>query len=226
MTDHRFNWHKEAEQQWDMRSNFWNQNSKDMWDSGNRSTIIPLIGKHMNPQARLLDVGCGDGYGAYKLSALGFEVVGVDISAEMVKKAKQNQSNRLSFVQGDVVNLPFESDTFDGIMVINALEWTEDPFKGLRELHRIAKKDARIFIGILGPAAGPRTNSFPRLIGEPTICNTMMPWELEQLALELDLKVIDGMGVYDAQVDQFEIDQLPKRLKQALTFMWVSVLKK
>ena len=37
----------------------------------------------------MLDVGCGDGYGTYKLSLTGYKAVGVDLSEVMIQKGKE-----------------------------------------------------------------------------------------------------------------------------------------
>lgn len=42
-----FNWHKEAERQWDSRSDMWGAKSRMMWEEGSRSSIIPFVKKHM-----------------------------------------------------------------------------------------------------------------------------------------------------------------------------------
>jgi hypothetical protein len=54
----------------------------------------------------------------------------------------------------------------------------------------------------------------------------MMPWEFEQLAKENGWEVIDGEGVYKRNVTDKLIGQLPNELKQALTFLWLFMLKK
>lgn len=222
-----FNWHKEAEKQWDQKASFWNKNSQNMWDEGSRKTIIPFLSNYVPGGSRIADIGCGDGYGSYKLNQAGYDVVGLDISTEMVEKAKARLENEsLHFVQGDIAKLPFETESFDALMAINSLEWTEQPAKALEELIRIIKKEGHLCVGILGPTAKPRMNSYKRLYGETVICNTMMPWEFEQLAQELGIEVVDGQGVYKREVNEEQIKNLPNELKQALTFMWLFVLKK
>jgi hypothetical protein len=78
----------------------------------------------------------------------------------------------------------------------------------------------------LGPTAQPRKNSFQRLYGEKVICNTIMPWELEQLANENGWKTVDGFGVYKKGVKEQHTKSLSKELKQALSFMWFFYCKK
>ncbi|MBT2214747.1 methyltransferase domain-containing protein [Virgibacillus dakarensis] len=222
-----FNWEKEAETQWDDRAHFWNKHSTGMWDSGSRKNIIPFIQKHLNEMSSILDIGCGDGYGSYKLLQSGYNVTGMDLSSEMIQRAKVRvPANEINFLQGNVMNLPFKDQHFDGVMAINILEWTEIPAKALSELKRVVKMDGLLCIGLLGPTAGPRTNSYPRVYGKDAICNTMMPWEFLQLASEYNLEYVDGFGVYKEDVKGKHHEGLPIELKQALSFMWVFMLRK
>ncbi|WP_226585329.1 class I SAM-dependent methyltransferase [Halobacillus litoralis] len=221
-----FDWHKEAEKQWNDRAEMWNSKSREMWDKGSRSTIIPFLKKHIN-QGRIADLGCGDGYGSYRLYQEGFEVKGVDLSSDMVARANKRVSNeRISFVQGDLTNLPFERETFDAAIAINSLEWTEVPLKGLEEMKRVLKPGGKLCIGLLGPTAMPRVNSYRRLYGEEVICNTMMPWELRKMAEETGWSCIEGQGVYKQGVEEDLLQSLNEELKQALTFMWVFIFEK
>jgi ubiquinone/menaquinone biosynthesis C-methylase UbiE len=222
-----FEWHKEAEKKWDERADFWNQNSQEMWDEGSRSTIIPFLQRYVSSSSRVLDAGCGDGYGSYKLSRQGYNVIGVDLSKQMVEKANGRISGEtLRFVQGDLVNLPFQSEEFDAVMAINSLEWTKNPLIAIKDIHRVLKENGHACIGILGPTAMPRKNSYRRLYSEDVICNTMMPWELKELTLENGFDVIDGLGVYKKGVNEQHLKGLSEELKQALTFMWVFLLRK
>ncbi|EOQ32112.1 TPA: class I SAM-dependent methyltransferase [Bacillus cereus] len=222
----KFNWHESAEKKWDNNADFWNQNSQEMWDSGSRSTIIPFFEQYVEKEVQVLDVGCGDGYGTYKLSLTGYKAVGVDLSEIMIQKGKERgEGPNLSFIKGDLSSLPFENEKFEAIMAINSLEWTEEPLRALNEIKRVLKKDGYACIAILGPTAKPRENSYPRLYGKDVVCNTMMPWEFEQLAKEQGFEVVDGIGVYKRGVNEKMLGQLPTELQQSLTFLWVFMLK-
>jgi ubiquinone/menaquinone biosynthesis C-methylase UbiE len=220
-------WHKEVEKQWDNRADFWNQNSENMWEKGSRSTIIPFFKQYLQPGIQVLDAGCGDGYGSYKLFQEGFNVTGVDISKEMIERAKARLvDNKLNYIQADLSNLPFESESFSAVIAINSLEWTANPLHAVNEINRIMKPNGILSVGLLGPTAGPRQNAYRRLYGEDVICNTMMPWEFQQLVMENGWDIIDGQGVYKNAIDYSKISHFPLELKQALTFMWIFILNK
>lgn len=220
-----FSWNKEAEKQWDSRAQFWNERSMNMWDNGSRKDIIPFVEKHFKKGDKVYDIGCGDGYGSYKLHQAGFDVVGMDISGEMINRAKERAAD-IPFKQGDVMDLPFTDESCDGIVSINVLEWTEIPANALKQLGRVLKKDGLLCAGILGPTAGPRAHSYPRVYGDKALANTMMPWEFQKLAAENGFTYVDGFGVYRDDVKAKNHEGLPIELKQALTFLWVFMLRK
>jgi ubiquinone/menaquinone biosynthesis C-methylase UbiE len=65
-----------------------------------------------NVKGRLIDLGCGPGQTTKFLVDNGFsDIIGVDISAEMVKVAKQTNQN-LNFEQADILNLTYPDNSF------------------------------------------------------------------------------------------------------------------
>ncbi|WP_174732898.1 class I SAM-dependent methyltransferase [Mesobacillus harenae] len=220
----QFKWSKEAEKQWDNRAGSWSTKSKEMWDEGSRKKIVPFFGQYVPKGSKVCDLGCGDGYGSYKLFKEGYKVTGIDFSEQMVNKAR-SRTNEVLFEKGDISNLDIEENTYDAVMAINSLEWTESPLAGLMEMKKVVKDGGLACIGILGPTAMPRSNSYRRLYGEKVICNTMMIWEFEQLAIENGWTKVADLGVYKRGADQLDLEILPAELKQALTFMWVFMLK-
>ncbi len=71
---------------------------------------------------KLLDAGCGPGTDAIYLSSRGLEVVGVDISKEMIRLARERAVKLLPagirprFLLSDIRNLPFNGQTFHAIV--------------------------------------------------------------------------------------------------------------
>ncbi len=222
-----FDWQKESQTQWDNQAISWSERSSSLWKGGNRKDIIAFIEKHFEKGSKMYDIGCGDGYASYQLHHAGFDVTGIDISRKMIALAKEKYAQeKIPFLQGDLIELPLENNSCDGLMAINALEWIEVPAKGISELERVVKKGGFMCIAVLGPTAGPRAKSFPRLHGHKAVCNTMMPWEFQQLVAEYNLEYVDGFGVYKKGVEMKQIQHLPLELKQALSFMWVFMLRK
>lgn len=69
---------------------------------------------HVSPGARVLDLACGTGDIGLEMHARGARVVGLDITHRMLQLARAKpDASALDFVTGDMMALPFASETFD-----------------------------------------------------------------------------------------------------------------
>lgn len=99
---------------------------------------------------KILDVATGTGAQAYELAKLGHEVVGIDLSPEMLVQAKKKLSPnlKLKFQEADGTKLPFKDETFDVATI--SLGIHDMPYdiglKVLQEMKRVTKNDGRIMI--------------------------------------------------------------------------------
>ena len=94
----------------------------------------------------ILDIGAGNGrYMTYRDDLI---MKGIDISIELVKICK---NKNLDVIHGNMTNLPFENNTFDGLMSIASfhhLDNEEDRKKTLDEMHRVLKVGGKCFIEV------------------------------------------------------------------------------
>lgn len=91
------------------------------------------LARFIPPNARLLDVGCGDGTLTKRLCELR-----PDITAEGVDVLIRPQT-AIPVTQFDGQKLPFPDASFDCILFVDVLHHTEDPTVMLREAARVAK---------------------------------------------------------------------------------------
>ena len=105
-----------------------------------------IIREHVRGK-KAIDFGCGTGRSTRFLQRLGFDVVGVDISEDMLRKAREldpggdyrfNQDGDLSQFKDDTYDLAFSAFTFDNIPTI------EKKVKNFRQLSRLLKSEGRI----------------------------------------------------------------------------------
>lgn len=98
----------------------------------------------------VLDIGCGTGRHSILLCKMGFNVVGVDFSKEMIKLAKKNakkQNLNIKFIVADIRYLPFKGKRFNcclAIAVIHHLK--KQRKKALKEIARVARNQVLISI--------------------------------------------------------------------------------
>jgi demethylmenaquinone methyltransferase/2-methoxy-6-polyprenyl-1,4-benzoquinol methylase len=79
------------------------------------------------------------------------QVVGVDISVQMLdigrdKVSKASLDNRIVLTEADSENLPFESNTFDGITVAFGVRNFENLQLGLREMQRVLRPGGKLVV--------------------------------------------------------------------------------
>jgi 2-polyprenyl-3-methyl-5-hydroxy-6-metoxy-1,4-benzoquinol methylase len=95
---------------------------------------------------RLLDAGCGNGRFLKHCSEMKMSLYGVDYSDKQLEFAKK-ESNTINYSQADLnEGIPFEDDYFDVIYTSEVIEHLYNPDFFLKEIKRVAKKDALIVI--------------------------------------------------------------------------------
>ena len=95
------------------------------------------------PDENILDAGCGGGWLSRFLSKAAAQgrVVGMDISDEMVRRARRESSefDNLVFIAGSVEEIPWEDNFFTRVISVESAYYWPDPGKGLREIHRVLR---------------------------------------------------------------------------------------
>ena len=86
---------------------------------------------------RILDVGCGTGGNLEMLAKFG-EAEGVDVSDDALDFCKRKG---LKAHKGLAESLPFEDESFDIVTALDVVEHLDDDIAGLKEMHRVLKKD-------------------------------------------------------------------------------------
>ena len=107
---------------------------------------VELVTRYAPPHARVLDLGCGNGISARLLNQADFDVVGTDISPLFLKEARAWENPRLRYQVCDVMELPFESESFNVICSNELIEHLPDVETALTEMMRVVRKGGRIVL--------------------------------------------------------------------------------
>jgi SAM-dependent methyltransferase len=112
------------------------------------------------PDDRVLDMAAGTGWATELLARLGIRTVSVDLSTEMMRRARQRlaSDDRLvfrheaGFVTARGQELPFHDNAFDGVLCLNALHHLPDYATALGEIFRVLKPGGRAVFSEPGTA--------------------------------------------------------------------------
>ncbi|HZU28503.1 MAG TPA: methyltransferase domain-containing protein [Bryobacteraceae bacterium] len=87
---------------------------------------------------RVLDAGCGTGYGSAEIAATAASVVGIDIDPQAVQWAAREYPNaRCRWAAGSCAGLPFRDGIFDLVVSFEVIEHLPDQGRFLRECSRV-----------------------------------------------------------------------------------------
>ena len=107
----------------------------------------PLIYEHLHRYAlafglakskRVLDIACGEGYGANLLARVAAKVIGVDLDADAIVHAKAKYPRRnLRFIQGTCLAIPCEDHSIDLVASFETIEHISEHDAFLSEIKRV-----------------------------------------------------------------------------------------
>jgi len=99
----------------------------------------------VRPGDRVLDACCGTGDLAVADQAAGGKVTGLDFSGRMLERARR-KSTSIEWVQGDLLELPFEDGSYESATVGFGVRNVADLERSLGELRRVLVPEGRLAI--------------------------------------------------------------------------------
>jgi ubiquinone/menaquinone biosynthesis C-methylase UbiE len=133
---------------------------------------------------RVLDAGTGPGTLALALAPLVREVVGVDVVSELLEVARRDAPTNVTFVEGDIASLDFESFSFDIACTRRTLHHVPRPELVVAELARVTRRGGTIIvedqIAPVDPLAALELDRFERA-RDPSHTRTLPDIDLRHL---------------------------------------------
>lgn len=146
--------------------------------SGHLDDFLNLV----QPNGKILDVGCGPGIDSQYMSLKGFDVIGIDNAEQMLVLAKQKQS-RAKFILHDIITWNCESNYFDAILASYSLiHIPKNKMQGvLKKFNRILKEKGILSISIHEGKSSEISITEPFAPNLMTDLNIMSMSEIKQL---------------------------------------------
>lgn len=111
----------------------------------------------LNNSSLALDLACGKGRHSKYIHKKGASVIGVDLSKESIKYAKQFETKNLKFEVADMRNLPFE-DKFDCVFNLftsfGYFKNEEDNLQVIQQIYNALKQDGILVLDYLNVKKG------------------------------------------------------------------------
>ncbi len=101
------------------------------------------------PGIKILDLSCGTGellQTLYQKSKGTAKLYGLDISEDMLQKAREKLPRKIVLVQGDVHNLPFDEKEFDYVLCTEAFHHYHSQNQAVAEMRRVLKQNGKLII--------------------------------------------------------------------------------
>ncbi len=99
-------------------------------------------------EGSIIDIGCGPGIFSVDLYNMGLSICSVDLSFEMLKKAREKMKAgyKGSWVNCEIEKLPFKNETFDNIIVIGVIAYANETHQVILEIARLLKPGGLLVI--------------------------------------------------------------------------------
>jgi 2-polyprenyl-3-methyl-5-hydroxy-6-metoxy-1,4-benzoquinol methylase len=108
--------------------------------------------EHVAPGLRVLDVGCGEGHFTAALAAAGAQVIGLDVAAEPLRRARERHPELELRLLDEAGPWPLADASFDVVWAGEVIEHVADTAAWLSELRRVLRSGGSLLLST--PANG------------------------------------------------------------------------
>lgn len=96
----------------------------------------------------VLECACGTGMLSVPIAKKCKKLTATDYSNGMLKQAKKKlrKYSNVEFAQVNIMNLPYENESFDAVSAANVIHLLDNPDEAIKELMRVCRTGGRIII--------------------------------------------------------------------------------
>ena len=161
----------------------------------------PVLAAKLKPGETVVDLGSGAGMDSYLAANLVGKsgcVVGLDMTPEMLERARKNSARgdypQVTFRQADIEHLPLESGTADAVLSNCVINLAPDKAAVYREIHRVLKPGGRFAIADIVLRGDP--DSIPDAVQNLDACGCIATAAEEAAYLD----IIRAVGFDDVKI--------------------------
>ncbi len=176
----------------------------------------------------LLDLGCGPGIVTAAIAPEVKEVVAYDLTPEMLDKARKRcQEARLTNVRfelGGAEDLPFEEESFDGVVTRLTIHHFLDPRRVMDEVVRVTRRNGKVVVLDVVSSENEEEATLHNaleILRDPTHVRMFSPSEMLELIKSTGLRMT-STATWEMERDYDEwirITNAPERVKPLYTVM-------
>lgn len=97
---------------------------------------------------RVLEVGCGTGCDLLQFAKHGADAVGIDITPEHLRLARERVGNLAQVSHGDGTKVPFDDASFDYVYSHGVLHHLDEPRRMVEEIFRVLRPGGRFNVHV------------------------------------------------------------------------------
>jgi 2-polyprenyl-3-methyl-5-hydroxy-6-metoxy-1,4-benzoquinol methylase len=152
---------------------------------------------------RVIDVGCGSGYGTAMLADGGTRVLGFD----RVLPDRQNRSRGGRFVIGDLYAIPIAKHHFDLVVSFQVIEHLDDPARYVDALAELCEPDGLVMVSTPNILTSDRVNPYH-----------VHEYEAEELAnvLRKRFEEVEVTGIHASKSARRVLEERSQRIRRVM----------
>jgi ubiquinone/menaquinone biosynthesis C-methylase UbiE len=141
-----------------------------------RDYVCDYVRGHLTASSQVLDLGCGTGVICEQLARDGMEVVGMDLSADMVSHARARVdraiADRCRLLQGDCERLPYRNGQFDLVVCCGVISFLRSNEPTLSEVRRVLRDGGMLILAVRNKWSLPKLLD-PLKLGKRLLANLL-----------------------------------------------------